>query len=132
MQVSNPGRKIYNKYAVCSVDYFSEEIKSDLETLLGHYDEPRLVEPICGTVIQDIKGTVKGLWFVENTSSLYPEDQHLALVDDNFDPEPSELSNFVIFERQRHPAQRSFASDVDWTFGDQSNVRMKSNGLFTM
>ena len=40
----------------------------------------------CGRVMQDVPGTAQGCWFVEGTTSTYPEDPHLALVWSNHDP----------------------------------------------
>ena len=46
---------------------------------------PRKRAPICGEVMQDIKGTAKGNWYLKGTPTTmsFPEDPHLALADDN-------------------------------------------------
>ncbi len=78
------------KHAACPLDYFSSEVKTELYsrvgTDVGYSLEPRTVEPVCGQVEQDELGTAQGVWFVEGTKDTYPEDQHLALAHDNFDP----------------------------------------------
>lgn len=75
-------------HTVCPLDYYSSSLKSSLKSLLmGWSKTPRTVEPICGTVEQDIASTAQGAWFVSGTSNSWGgEDQHLALVHDNIDP----------------------------------------------
>ncbi|HVO31609.1 MAG TPA: hypothetical protein VMV18_12770 [bacterium] len=75
-------------HVVCPVDYFAAGPKAALEARIGSFDgsTPRTVPPICGTVDQDVVGTAQGRWFVPGTTSLSPEDPHLALVHDNVDP----------------------------------------------
>ena len=78
------------KHAVCPLDYFSSEVKTELFSRVGddtfYGFKARTVEPVCGQVEQDKPGTAQGVWFVEGTKKTYPEDQHLALVHDNYDP----------------------------------------------
>ncbi|MBI2151362.1 hypothetical protein HYU21_01395 [Candidatus Woesearchaeota archaeon] len=88
LEFSNPNRWYDGvKHNVCPLNYFIEPEKTKLYSLLGGWsNNKRTIEPICGTIEQDIKGTAQGVWFIENTKNTYPEDFHLALVLDNFDP----------------------------------------------
>jgi len=73
-------------YVVCPVDYFSASMKNTLEKLFGDsFGRKRTIAPVCGTVMQDVKGTAQGVWFAPEKPT-YPEDQHIALVPDNIDP----------------------------------------------
>ena len=83
---ANPSRW-YGKlfYVVCALDYYSEELKPVLEAKLG-YGKPRTIKPLCGEVNQDISGSAQGVWFVKGTTDTYPEDPHITLAHDNFDP----------------------------------------------
>ena len=79
---------------VCALDYFVKEEKEKLYARLGGYSafgfETRTIEPLCGTIAQDIMGTAQGVWFVEGTKEgfefTHPEDPHLALSYDNVNP----------------------------------------------
>lgn len=73
-------------HRVCPLDYFTEDVKTQLKFLLGSSDTKRTIEPICGEVAQDKPGTSRGVWFIKGTSNTYPEDPQLALVHDNIDP----------------------------------------------
>lgn len=74
-------------FTTCPLDYFISTGKAQLYSLLKGWDNnKRTIEPICGTIEQDIKGTVQGVWFLEGTENTYPEDPHLALVLDNGNP----------------------------------------------
>jgi len=92
-QYANPNRwKKYFRslYVVCPIDYFKAEAKKELESKIGkkHHDGflKRTIKPICGEVMQDIPGTAQGVWFQKGTVDTLPEDAHLSLVFDGFDP----------------------------------------------
>lgn len=91
LKSANPDRW-YNysrnlKYTVCPLDYFIEPEKTKLYSLLGGWDNiKRTIEPLCGTVEQDIKGTAQGNWFVKGIIKTMPEFPHLALALDNGNP----------------------------------------------
>jgi len=71
------------------IDYFSSPAKEELFAKVGDNSEKRTIEPICGSIDQDIAGTAQGVWFIKGTpedpKSTHPEDTHLALVHDNVD-----------------------------------------------
>lgn len=76
-------------HVVCPVDYFIEDVRDELTARFGNYDgtEMRTIEPLCGTIMQDVKDTAQGMWFIEGTEGTYTqEDPQLALVHDNVDP----------------------------------------------
>lgn len=111
LDFANPDRW-YKKilYARCPLDYFSDEMRSQLEPRVGNIygDEPRTVEPLCGEVEQDVPGTAQGAWFVEGA----PDDpmrinhaEQLALVHDNVDPTRPE---FVVGYSQEEIESREF------------------------
>lgn len=81
---SNPsGLDFY--HVICPVDYFEDDLRSQLMALFGDWDGGvlRTVEPVCGEVMQDIPGTAQGKWYLRGTVESFPEDPHLALVHDN-------------------------------------------------
>lgn len=75
-------------YVVCPLDYFSDDIKEALYSKLGDSNgiDKRTIEPICGTPHQDLSGTAQGVWYLQNSSNLDKEVDHIALVHDNIDP----------------------------------------------
>ncbi len=72
-------------HVACPVDYFSSGVKTSLEAKLGSFTTVRTVAPVCGEVEQDVAGAAQGNWFYPGAPT-YPEDPHLALIHDNFDP----------------------------------------------
>jgi len=88
---ANPDRWENNRedmlYKVCSTDYYLGELKQTLESKLGDFSgKPRTIEPICGSIAQDVPETAQGIWILSGTESVSGEDPHMALVHDNFDP----------------------------------------------
>ena len=74
-------------HAVCPISYFSGSLKDTIMNRFGASDSvKRTIEPICGTIEQDINGTAQGAWFLKGTTSWQNEDPHLALSHDNIDP----------------------------------------------
>lgn len=90
--LANPNRWKYYAdgsifYVVCPLDYFTPEVKRDLESRLGGPEGRRTIEPLCGTVVQDVPGTAQGNWVPKGTGlRIGAENEFLALVHDNFDP----------------------------------------------
>lgn len=71
---------------VCPLDYFPDALKNSLKSLVGYYDERRTVEPICGTINQDVSGTAQGRWFLTGTALTgWQEDHQLALIHEPVD-----------------------------------------------
>ncbi len=70
-------------YITCPLDYFTAAVKDNLFAIVKNR---RTIEPVCGTIAQDVIGRAQGTWFVEKTQSTFPEDLHVALVHDNFNP----------------------------------------------
>ena len=88
IQYANPSRwGGHSLYIVCPVDYFTADVRKKLyEQFKDFKGNPKTIKPICGTIEQDVAGTAQGTWFVKGTKQTYPEDQHLALAHDNFNP----------------------------------------------
>jgi hypothetical protein len=78
-EFANPER--YGDYlenAACGLDYFSEEIRAQYYVKLRRTGEPR-----CGTIAQDVPGTLQGNWFYSQGSAAYSFEtynQELAFV----------------------------------------------------
>lgn len=77
---------------VCPIDYFADDLKKQLYRKVGGQDRRRTVEPICGTVHQDIEGKAQGAWFSANKEEGHSEMMYLALVHDNIDGSKSAIS----------------------------------------
>lgn len=74
-------------HVACPLNYFKAEMKELLETMLmSEGGTIRTVPPVCGEVEQDEPATAQGVWFLKSTKNTYPEDPHIALVHDNFNP----------------------------------------------
>ncbi len=75
-------------HVACPLDYFTADVRDALRAKLDSHDgtTSRAAPPACGEVEQDEPGTAQGVWFLTGTAYTYPEDLHLALVHDNFDP----------------------------------------------
>lgn len=76
-------------HTVCPLDYFTEPLKSQMESVLGGSINGgpvilRTTAPLCGSIVVDIVGTAQGIWF-NPAQPTYPEDSHLSLVHDNMD-----------------------------------------------
>ncbi|NQY79630.1 MAG: hypothetical protein HRT47_04890 [Candidatus Caenarcaniphilales bacterium] len=80
-------------FTVCGIDYFSPEMKKQLETYLGYYDTKPLTEPACGDFNYDIRNSAQGRWFSENAVVPGPESESIALVYSNFDKNLGVISN---------------------------------------
>ena len=81
-------------YNACPLDYYDATNKSALEAYLGDGTTYRTVEPLCGTIHQDVSGTAQGRWFLEGTEvgDSGGEDNHLALIHNNVDFATGEFS----------------------------------------
>ena len=76
--------------AVCFLDYYPAKLKGTLYGFLGNSDLTikRTVEPRCGQIAQDVAGTAKGAWLYQVTGwFMGREDDQLALVNDNIEPQ---------------------------------------------
>ena len=76
--------------AVCFLDYYPAKLKGTLYGFLGNSDLSikRTVEPRCGQIAQDVAGTAKGAWLHQVTGwFMGREDDQLALVNDNIEPQ---------------------------------------------
>ena len=81
---ANPARMGENTfYITCPLEYFTAEVKDGLFAIVRNR---RTIEPVCGTIAQDIIGRAQGIWFLEGTQSIGSEDPHIALAHDNFNP----------------------------------------------
>lgn len=73
-------------YITCPADYFTPSIRKTLYSFFKIDGIPRTIEPICGTIEQDVAGTAQGAWFVKGMGNTNSEDSSLALAYDNFNP----------------------------------------------
>jgi len=74
-----------DKHVACVIDYYEASIADQLRSKLGSPKQPRTTPPVCGTVMHDLANTASGRWFRPG-SPTYPEDPHLALAHDNYQP----------------------------------------------
>lgn len=91
LEYANPDRWVEGKkadafYIACPADYFVYDIKEELYDKFGYWIVKRTIEPICGSIDQDILGTAQGIWYANGAPLFSGEDPHLALVHDNVDP----------------------------------------------
>ncbi|MGB4938439.1 MAG: hypothetical protein WBO30_15590 [Ferruginibacter sp.] len=82
-----------NNIAVCPLDYFNAGTKVKLEAKLGNSNGTvkRITAPICGEYNQDLSGTLQGNWYKQGVPRS-PEDNHIAFVKDNVEPEKLRIS----------------------------------------
>lgn len=85
------------KHTACPLDYFSSDLKGILKNFMSSSQSiygTRTEEPVCGEVAQDVPGTVQGAWVTKGTPDVFPnpEDKHLALVHDKFNPKLGVIS----------------------------------------
>ena len=90
----DPSRHNLNR-GFCALNYFSPSLKAQYTAMLGGNSGavliPRTIQPLCGTIMQDIPGTAQGDWFFPG-ASYPPEDAHLALIHHNVDPSTGTFS----------------------------------------
>lgn len=74
----------FKNYIVCPLDYFTGDIEQELKSRLGdsHLEILRTIEPVCGTIEQDVIGTAQGVWANEK-DKFGPS---LSLIHDFIDP----------------------------------------------
>ncbi len=81
----NPSRHDLNR-GFCPVNYFVPSVQAAMNALLGVNNgaslTPRVIAPTCGTIVQDVAGTVQGDWYFPGAPNM-PEDPHMALIHDN-------------------------------------------------
>ena len=77
------GTEFGQNRTICPVDYFVANVASALRTKFGTSSKRRTIEPLCGTVMQDVPNTAQGRWYFNETTQ---DDAHLALAHDNIDP----------------------------------------------
>jgi len=90
----NPARHVLNR-GFCPIDYFTPSLKATYYNTIGGNNGATLIKrtlaPLCGTIMQDLSGTVQGDWFFPGAS--YPPDNpHLALIHHNVDPSTGTFS----------------------------------------
>jgi hypothetical protein len=76
-------------HTVCPVDYFVAGVREALRLKLAVNGNHPTIEPVCGTVMQDVANRAQGRWFFDATQN---EDPHLALVHQNWDPRIGAIS----------------------------------------
>jgi len=97
-----------DRYAhiMCTFDLYSGSLKKRFYDKLGGIDQktmgltfiPRTIEPLCGTVNQNIAGTIQGMWFGEGWKSRKdknnPDDsRQFSFLHWNIDPTYAEIGN---------------------------------------
>jgi hypothetical protein len=73
-------------HTACPMDYFTEPAKSMMYGFFGWWDGGRrTVEPICGTIMQDVVGTAQGSWFdaPPGDTNMENEGKAISLIHDN-------------------------------------------------
>lgn len=89
LKFANPDRwREESFYNVCPAHYFAANIKKEMLGRFSGYDrnEKRTIEPVCGTVDVDRKGTAQGHWFSRDHTQYSLEDKNMALTNDNKNP----------------------------------------------
>lgn len=89
LKFANPARwREESFYNVCPANYFTVGIKNEMLGRFSGYNrnEKRTIEPVCGTIDVDRKGTAQGHWFSRDQIQNSLEDKNLALVNDNKNP----------------------------------------------
>jgi hypothetical protein len=90
----NPSRHDLNR-GFCPVNYFVPSLKAAYTAILGVNNGstfiPRTLPPLCGTVVQDIPGTVQGDWYYPGAPNI-PENPQLALIHHSLDPSTGTFS----------------------------------------
>ena len=98
-----------NRYAhiMCTFDLYTGSLKQQFYSKLGGIDPksnsgstfiPRTIEPICGTVNQNIVGTIQGMWFgqgwKQRDDKNNPDDtKQVSFLHWNIDPSYAEIGN---------------------------------------
>lgn len=77
------GTSFGQNQTICPVDYFTTAVRDSLRAIFGRPGRRRTVEPLCGTLMQDVSNTAQGRWYFGQAGN---DDPHLALVHDNVDP----------------------------------------------
>jgi hypothetical protein len=79
-------------HAFCPLDMYAGDLKESLYQKLGGLEWRRTIEPVCGEIMQDVKGTALGNWFgVPDTQRDYGTNA-IALVHENGDPSIAVIS----------------------------------------
>jgi len=74
-------------YFSCSLDYFEPELSKRLYKKIGNFNLEYLNpgDPVCGTVYQDLPGTVQGVWVTRDVKGQLVDSEYVAaLVHSNF------------------------------------------------
>jgi hypothetical protein len=77
---------VNDNHSVCFSDYYTLELKQEIESLLARDGDRRTDTPLCGKIMYDILGTMQGRWFIPIGDNLTMFEGTLALVPDNIDP----------------------------------------------
>lgn len=88
---ANQSRNQGELYIACPLDYFPQNIRNSVYPYVGTDEngvfQTRTVQPICGTIVQDIPGTAQGDWAnVQRANSTYPDAGAFALIHDSVVP----------------------------------------------
>lgn len=88
LQFANQDRyKGDQPYIACGLDFFTATLKATFYDRLGGGQAKRTVEPRCGTIAQDLSGTLQGNWFTEagEWGNLEAAGKAIAFVHQNLD-----------------------------------------------
>src|SRR5258708_3191334 len=90
--------------AICFTDLYAGDLKNTLNAKYGYYENrqyqapgftPRVGEPKCGQVIQNIAGTIQGDWFANHPKqdeNIESEGKTISFIQNNYDPSFAEIS----------------------------------------
>ena len=116
----------------CPLDYFMPNIKDKLYSVVGDWDgSKRTIEPICGTLRQDIWGTAQGHWFYKEANidaDNRSEDKNLALVHDVVDYDMGVLSIGTALLEFGLPSSTYIFKPKDSGFVDRDFDQVKPDG----
>ena len=75
-------------YIVCPLDLYEDSVKTQIYQKVAGSNDPK-----CGKTMYDVKGTLQGNWFYQNSrSDIGPNSGHLSFVYDNQDPTKAVIS----------------------------------------
>jgi hypothetical protein len=90
----DPARHNLNR-GFCPLNYFTPGLQATYTAMLGAWNGstfvPRTIQPVCGTIMQDVAGTAQGDWFYPG-APYPPDDPHLTLIHFNIDPSTATFS----------------------------------------
>ena len=131
LKFANPDRwREESFYNACPANYFTDSIKNEM---LGRFSSrerngKRTIEPVCGTIEVDIKGTAKGHWFPGDYVKYAHEDKNMALVNDNKNPQVQAFSMGISGENKGYRSGVNFFVPKNSGNVNRDFAEVKSDG----